>query len=440
MSEPCRVCEHPKASNHYGSLCCSGCKCFFRRTVKLKHVYTCLHSDDCIVKTGCYSMCRACRFNKCLAVGLDPKLMQGNRGKVNEIQFDAVLKTKMSKNENNDKYSRNKIVEIDLTKEDNALMIEKSAKNVIATGRTMYQSSTNPLGAMNIVKKLDSFDTESILKYFTRVEKLCDDYFDSYAHHAYSPESEHMFSTNVSAITALTEPRKISARTKIDWSNSFLVTPVLFHRSWCRVLSLYIDWTSHIPELHQLSDTDKVRLVMDRAVPVIDILVGYKALQNNVKGMMFSGGAYLPRDDSEKESVDPSMIFLMKDFGDFVYDEFTEPAKEMNLNVEEYTLLKLLVFLTPVPGLSPEGTKIIKNAHRFYSEILKQQIRQNSSTMNDFFDRMCKVTNFLSIIEQSISYCDKGFSVMSLFNIANMKGELTYEVHVRKGFPSVTEK
>uniref|UniRef100_A0A914PRH0 NR LBD domain-containing protein n=1 Tax=Panagrolaimus davidi TaxID=227884 RepID=A0A914PRH0_9BILA len=179
---------------------------------------------------------------------------------------------------------------------------------------------------------------------------------------------------------------------------------------------------------------------MDRAVPVIDILVGYKALQNNVKGMMFSGGAYLPRDDSEKESVDPSMIILMKDFGDFVYDEFTEPAKEMNLNVEEYTLLKLLVFLTPVPGLSPEGTKIIKNAHRFYSEILKQQIRQNSSTMNDFFDRMCKVINFLSIIEQSISYCDKGFSVMSLFNIANMKGELTYEVHVRKGFPSVKEK
>uniref|UniRef100_A0AC34H036 NR LBD domain-containing protein n=1 Tax=Panagrolaimus sp. ES5 TaxID=591445 RepID=A0AC34H036_9BILA len=368
--------------------------------------------------------------------------MQGNRGKVNEIKFEAVLKTKMAKQDPSNSNSNNKITEIidviDLTKEDNALMIEKSGRNIIANGKTMYRSSTNPLGAMNIVEKLDTFDTSSIIKYFTRVDKLCDDYFDSNAHHAFSPESEHMFSTNVSALTALAEPRKISARTKIDWSNTFLVTPVLFHRSWCRVLSLYIDWTSHIPELHQLSLTDQVRLVMDRAVPCIDILVGYKAAQNNVKGMMFSGGAYLPRDDAE--SVDPSMKLLMKDFGDFVYDEFTEPAKKMNLTVEEYTLLKLLVFLTPVPGLSPEGTKIIKNAHRFYSEILKQQIRQNSPTPREFFDRMCAATNFLSVIEQSISYCDKGFSVMSLFNIANMKGELTYEVHIRKGSTSVPEK
>uniref|UniRef100_A0A914QNT9 Uncharacterized protein n=1 Tax=Panagrolaimus davidi TaxID=227884 RepID=A0A914QNT9_9BILA len=106
----------------------------------------------------------------------------------------------------------------------------------------------------------------------------------------------------------------------------------------------------------------------------------------------------------------------------------------MKLTLIEYSLLRLLLFLTPVPGLSPQGKKIIKNASKFYREILVSQIlKTTNNSIYKAMERMGTVMKFLYVMEEAKCYTDQNFSVMTLFNIADVKGELPYEVHIRKG-------
>jgi hypothetical protein len=76
----CLVCEEGEAAKHYGSVCCSGCKGFFRRTVRFHKVYECPFGKKCNIRKEFRNCCRACRYNKCLAVGLNPMLVHGDRG------------------------------------------------------------------------------------------------------------------------------------------------------------------------------------------------------------------------------------------------------------------------------------------------------------------------------------------------------------------------
>uniref|UniRef100_A0AC34FPP2 Uncharacterized protein n=1 Tax=Panagrolaimus sp. ES5 TaxID=591445 RepID=A0AC34FPP2_9BILA len=229
---------------------------------------------------------------------------------------------------------------------------------IVATSKRMFKANSGPLGAVRIIPEYDKSDAVSIANYFVLVEKLCDEYFDCNAVHTISPCSEYSHSTDISASRALSEPRDISARTKIDWSGRFFITSFAFKRIWCRIVGLYMDWTSHIPELRELTIADQIRLVIDRCVPCIDILLGYR--------------------------------------------------------------------------------KIVRKANNFYREILAQQIKTqlNTSSMDQILNRMGDVMKFLSVIETAKNLEDDGFSVMTLFNIADMQGELPYEIHIRKGFNS----
>uniref|UniRef100_A0A1I7RTS4 Glucosylceramidase n=1 Tax=Bursaphelenchus xylophilus TaxID=6326 RepID=A0A1I7RTS4_BURXY len=75
----CLVCGDNGAENHYGSVCCNGCKGFFRRSIRAKRVYVCAHNLGCNIVKEYRNCCRACRLQKCLKVGLNPGLVQSDR-------------------------------------------------------------------------------------------------------------------------------------------------------------------------------------------------------------------------------------------------------------------------------------------------------------------------------------------------------------------------
>lgn len=77
----CAVCSAPSSGRHYGVFTCEGCKCFFNRTVRYKLNYTCEASGNCRVDRQNRTHCQACRFQKCVAVGMrrEGKLTNGNK-------------------------------------------------------------------------------------------------------------------------------------------------------------------------------------------------------------------------------------------------------------------------------------------------------------------------------------------------------------------------
>ncbi|KAI1701158.1 zinc finger, c4 type (two domains) domain-containing protein [Ditylenchus destructor] len=71
----CLVCEHPTNCCHYDVPSCNGCKTFFRRYLVASKTFTCQFNEMCDIVNG-IDRCRACRFDRCILAGMNPRLMR----------------------------------------------------------------------------------------------------------------------------------------------------------------------------------------------------------------------------------------------------------------------------------------------------------------------------------------------------------------------------
>ncbi|XP_029847410.3 steroid hormone receptor ERR1 isoform X2 [Ixodes scapularis] len=66
----CLVCGDVASGFHYGVASCEACKAFFKRTIQGNIEYTCPASSDCEINKRRRKACQACRFQKCLRMGM----------------------------------------------------------------------------------------------------------------------------------------------------------------------------------------------------------------------------------------------------------------------------------------------------------------------------------------------------------------------------------
>ncbi|CAJ0957779.1 unnamed protein product, partial [Mesorhabditis belari] len=82
----CTVCADAAEGFHFGAVACAACGAFFRRSVSDQKVYSCAHRKCNVrfdsAKRG--GICRYCRFEKCLSVGMLPQEVQAKRARRSE--------------------------------------------------------------------------------------------------------------------------------------------------------------------------------------------------------------------------------------------------------------------------------------------------------------------------------------------------------------------
>jgi len=66
----CRVCQDRATGYHFNAMTCEGCKGFFRRAIKGSKKFACAYDNKCQIEKRSRRHCSACRFNKCLMVGM----------------------------------------------------------------------------------------------------------------------------------------------------------------------------------------------------------------------------------------------------------------------------------------------------------------------------------------------------------------------------------
>ncbi|UJR16224.1 hypothetical protein I4U23_003134 [Adineta vaga] len=86
-SQLCAVCQDSAQCQHYGVRTCEGCKGFFKRTVQKNAKYVCLADKNCPVDKRRRNRCQYCRFQTCIAVGMDKEVvrtdaLKGRRGRL----------------------------------------------------------------------------------------------------------------------------------------------------------------------------------------------------------------------------------------------------------------------------------------------------------------------------------------------------------------------
>ena len=71
----CMVCTiTANIGQHYGIICCKGCKCFIKRALRLQRDYKCPFTGNCdISRTTQYPkrICKGCRYKKCKESGMN---------------------------------------------------------------------------------------------------------------------------------------------------------------------------------------------------------------------------------------------------------------------------------------------------------------------------------------------------------------------------------
>ncbi|CAO4372817.1 unnamed protein product [Caenorhabditis nigoni] len=76
---PCEVCLSRGNGKHFGVDACRGCTSFFRRTVVNKRHYKCSEDESCDIENSESLLCKKCRFEKCLKVGMKKESIQNHR-------------------------------------------------------------------------------------------------------------------------------------------------------------------------------------------------------------------------------------------------------------------------------------------------------------------------------------------------------------------------
>ncbi|KAK3087017.1 hypothetical protein FSP39_000379 [Pinctada imbricata] len=86
---PCPVCGDSISGYHYGIFTCESCKGFFKRTVQNQKTFSCHKNNDCLVILSTRKKCPACRFNKCVAVGMKTEAIRMDRTRGGRSSYDG---------------------------------------------------------------------------------------------------------------------------------------------------------------------------------------------------------------------------------------------------------------------------------------------------------------------------------------------------------------
>ncbi|KAH8339476.1 hypothetical protein KR074_004316, partial [Drosophila pseudoananassae] len=127
MRRLCLVCGDVASGFHYGVASCEACKAFFKRTIQGNIEYTCPANNECEINKRRRKACQACRFQKCLLMGM---LKEG-------VRLDRVRGGRQ-------KYRRNPV------------------SNSYQTMQLLYQSNTTSLCDVKILEVLNSYEPDAL--------------------------------------------------------------------------------------------------------------------------------------------------------------------------------------------------------------------------------------------------------------------------------------
>ncbi|XP_017018410.1 steroid hormone receptor ERR2 isoform X1 [Drosophila kikkawai] len=295
----CLVCGDVASGFHYGVASCEACKAFFKRTIQGNIEYTCPANNECEINKRRRKACQACRFQKCLLMGM---LKEG-------VRLDRVRGGRQ-------KYRRNPV------------------SNSYQTMQLLYQSNTTSLCDVKILEVLNSYEPDALS--------------------VQTPQQQQVHTTTTSTTTTSgnDEASSSSGSIKLESSSVSAVTPTngtcIFqnnnHNDPNEILSVLSDiydkelvsvigWAKQIPGFIDLPLNDQMKLLQVSWAEILTLQLTFRSLPFNGK-LCFATDVWMDE-------------LLAKECGytEFYYHcvQIAQRMERISPRREEYFLLKALL-------------------------------------------------------------------------------------------------
>ncbi|KAK6766205.1 hypothetical protein RB195_025855 [Necator americanus] len=286
--ELCAVCSDLATGYHYGVASCNGCKTFFRRTIVSEQTFICQYNGNCDVNKNIRCACRHCRFNKCLAVGMDAKAIQNDRDRIGPTK-----KAKLSSGSDEDQ-------------------------------------------AITPHRMQDQVDTIEIVEHLTQVEGLCQ-------------ELRRCIMRDVSTVQqALSSPCLLfeTQELTIDPSTVFKeLYPASMNdiRMWnIREMRICIEWGKTFDAYQRLTHFDQFALVRNFAFAFNLLNRVFYSPDHGPDKIVFQNGAFIMRQPQQQVQLSGCRPIYTRQM-----DEIMLPFRRLQLSVSEFATFKAALFFNP---------------------------------------------------------------------------------------------
>ncbi|GMT34930.1 hypothetical protein PFISCL1PPCAC_26227, partial [Pristionchus fissidentatus] len=324
--EDCAVCGDTATGYHYEVPSCNGCKTFFRRTILAQRKFVCKKGNDCFrtLPKEKRCQCRACRFSKCVEVGMNPLAIVTNQDCSQNQMFMTVLSKR--------KPIKEEIIEINEPKILKHVMTRESTIDKLIEGLLYLEIKHEQLRKSDYNPRPDNgFTLSSVLESSpmigTRTVQM-----------PKWPLRPDLKNTNFKMSVAEYAEQRVPLP-PTDYKNM-----PDEHKLWFYCDTVYaIEWARTFEFFHKLDTIDQKNLIKDMTFQCVNITQSYFSYTNNSDTTLFPDGRlpYLWMSRTKMHNVIPILIRL-------------------KLDKTEYVLLKALVLCNPTwENLSDKAKQIL---------------------------------------------------------------------------------
>jgi nuclear factor 4 len=291
--ELCAVCSDRATGYHYGTPSCNGCKTFFRRTIVSGHTFVCQYNGNCDVNKNVRCACRHCRFNKCLAVGMDARAIQNDRDRIGPTK-----KFRMEK--------RNSSGEED---------------QISVTSSSPQQRPA---------------DDNKVIENLTGIEQLCNT-----LRSCVMVESKNVKETLMSPCL-LYRMNTLEPDPSTAFRNLYPASMEDIKMWNIRELRLGLEWVKTFEEFVKLSESDQMALVRNFAFTFNILNRVYYSGDYGPDKIVYPSGAYILRQAQDSVKIPGCRSIYHRQM-----DEIMIPFRKLDVSIHEFAAFKAVLLFNP---------------------------------------------------------------------------------------------
>ncbi|CAJ0952864.1 unnamed protein product, partial [Mesorhabditis belari] len=392
----CRVCAAPSASLHYGALTCGGCKIFFLRAVISSSAFLCEKTNNCRNLTRC----RFCRFQRCIAAGMKPAMVGKKEGAMKRPTRVTDLPLAL--------------VGTSAVPQLHCHLIPSGSETFVE----MMKRKENSKGDVRVLVEL---------------ERFCDN-----NHGKDFPDNDFHYDIDVPLKEGFQEPWRICERTPMKYDSGrkrslSLDSSDQLRSSYCRSSLHFLDWSRGTPEVWDLAERDRIFQLCSTSTSIVLFSAAYNSYRYGVDGLAFGHQMRLPKNGHDPAMSDCRYRSFNIMLVDYVQRFLMSVFEETRITVEEFVLLKKILFFTSPPCLSDLGNSIVRQAKRKYECMLVKHLSDKYKEENEYF-LMKRLSQLMGLIPHCMKIGHLGdtlFAKMVIYNVKNIRGRLSIDMHVK---------